>query len=228
MIQASHKQSGKFCVACIDSRDLLTAAQRMLPFRRWTVLAAAVRCRESVEFMPGCGCGCAGNLQAACNLWVYGNVLRWRYGMTQLVAWVVPKRRPAVHHVDAPFVNRPGSCSDASCVKLHMNPHAQRRMAQLNCSASGGGQKTAKRHEWRVSFVVANSRGLQLAQELLDISLNGGQLALSAQTQAISGAQRDECLGVESCGIGIGVADHLQLLNLASANVTCMHAMHKS
>lgn len=84
MIQASHKQSGKFCVACIDSRDLLTAAQRMLPFRRWTVLAAAMRCRESVEFMPGCGCGCAGNLQAACNLWVDGNVLRWRYGMTQL------------------------------------------------------------------------------------------------------------------------------------------------
>lgn len=61
----------------------------------------------------------------------------------------------------------------------------------------------------------------QLAHKLIHIRLDCRQFALRGQAQAVGGAQRDEGARVKGGGMCVGVAKHLQVLQLARRGVSC-------
>lgn len=66
---------------------------------------------------------------------------------------------------------------------------------------------------------VLAARSLRGRQELLHVCLDARQLALCGHPQAIGGAQRDEGAGVKGGGMGVGVAEHLEVFNVAGGRV---------
>ncbi len=97
--------------------------------------------------------------------------------------------------------------------------HSRWRMGTSKSSARSQLQQLTVQQAY-LALPAARSRG-QLAHKLIHISLDGCQLALRRQAQPIGRAQRDERARVKGRGVRVGVAKHLQVLQLARRGVSC-------